>query len=87
MSDLDDLINDDELGFDTARYSTEIEGRKVTAIVPKTNQLDDIILAFESKEDSEKIDIARLKDKFILGLAKLIVKCKYEDGENDREED
>jgi len=72
--------------FETMKFSSEIDGKRVTAIIPKTKELDDIIIAFEDEQDPDNVQITKLKDKFVLAVAKLIVEAKYEDGEDDSED-
>lgn len=73
--------------FETMSFSSEIDGKRVTAIIPKTDELDDIMITFEDETDPENIMVTKLKDKFILAVAKLIVEAKYQDGEDDNTEE
>lgn len=73
------MENNNNEEFDTIRFSSEIDGQRVTAIVPKTNKLDDIMIIFEDNENPENVLITKLKDKFILAVAKIIINTKYKD--------
>lgn len=83
----ENLDNSEE--FETIRLSTEIGGKRVTAIIPKTSEIDNIMLAFEDEEDPEQVMITKLKDKFVIAIAQLINNAKYngEYGKDDGEED
>lgn len=80
----ENLDNSDE--FETMQLSSEIDGKRVTAIIPKTNEIDNIMIAFEDINDPEKVMITKLKDKFVLAVAELIKEAKYGDGEDTNEE-
>jgi hypothetical protein len=70
--------------FETLEYSYEKDGRKITAVIPKTSDVGDNLLIF-SDDKSENGGACKIPDDFIIILAEVIKKAKYGNSDESQE--